>query len=129
MRKFILLFFLLYVAKYGNSMPVSQSTLLSVRRMIHALPRCDNVCLFLWLLFQDAGVCQLCQLCHGKKIIVLPQRDHIPAGNRARTSIASGLHRPFIGWLLCDYWVVIVRYVHYVCAIFSYSNHYLYQNI
>ena len=32
-----------------------------------------------------------------KKIIVLPQRDHIPAGNRARTSIASGLHRPFIG--------------------------------
>ena len=87
------------------------------------------MCLFLWLLFQDAGVCQLCQLCHGKKIIVLPQRDHIPAGNRARTSIASGLHRPFIGWLLCDYCVVIVRYIRYVCAIFSYSNHYLYQNV
>lgn len=42
MRKFILLFFLLYVAKYGNSMPVSQSTHLSVRRLIHALPRCEH---------------------------------------------------------------------------------------
>lgn len=46
------------------------------------------------------------------------QGDRIPAGNRARTSIASDLHRPFIGWLLCDYCVVIVRYIHQVRAIF-----------
>ena len=110
MRKFILLFFLLYVAKYGNSMPVSQSTLLSVRRMIHALPRCDNVCLFLWLLFQDAGVCQLCQLCHGKK-------NHSAAATRSHPSRQSSPNIDCKRFAPTLYWVIIVWLLGGYCAI------------
>ena len=94
MRKFILLFFLLYVAKYGNSMPVSQSTLLSVRRLIHALPRCYNT-----------------------------SQPAIEPEHRLQavcTDPLLGGYCAIIGWLLCDTSTMFVQSFH--IAIITYTK-------
>ena len=110
MRKFILLFFLLYVAKYGNSAPVSQSTLLSVRRLILALPRCYKcVSLLMVIVSRCRSLSTLSTLSW--------QKNHSAAATRSHPSRQSSPNIDCKRFAPTLYWVIIVWLLGGYCAI------------